>query len=68
MSTITEPLHWHDAEAEKPEAMKTVLLWLTDPEYPFTNGYWDGQGWIDDGSGGDLVGVTHWAIPRGPHA
>lgn len=66
MSTITEPLHWHHADADRPTIDRTVLCW--GPE-GFFCGYWDDDlGWIACESGGSIGGVTHWSEPKGPHA
>lgn len=66
MTTITEPLHWHDAATDKPEVMKTVLVLTGDTQEPFECAYWDGKGWISGATGGDLEGVKFWALPKGP--
>lgn len=60
-----EALEWHDASLRKPDAELTVLCWHADDE-EFWTGYWDGAGWIGCESGGSVLGITHWALPRGP--
>lgn len=60
-----EMLDWHDASVRKPDADLTVLCWHAG-DAEFWTGYWDGAGWIGCESGGSVLGVTHWAAPRGP--
>lgn len=48
-----------------PDADITVLCWHAGDE-EFWTGYWDGAGWIGCESGGSVLGVTHWAEPKGP--
>lgn len=65
MSTTTEPLHWHNAQADKPQTCETVLCWGAEG---FFCGYWDEglDGWIGCESGGSVTGVKYWSAPQGP--
>lgn len=63
--TLTETLTWHPVTERLPDADITVLCWHAGDQ-EFWTGYWDGQGWIGCESGGSVLGVTHWAEPRGP--
>jgi hypothetical protein len=67
VSTITEPLHWHSAAAELPDADTDVLISFGDDQGTLV-GAWMGDetGWVST-DGAPAEGVKHWAeMPKGP--
>lgn len=64
IATIT----WIDAQKERPDAERTVLIHCTCSEDPIWFGWWDGEMWCD--IAGDPLApafVTHWAeFPEPP--
>lgn len=74
-----EHLQWHDATLRKPDDTITVLCWIScalispdaDPaEGDIEAGYWESLTgmWVSCVTGGELPGVTHWAVPQGPRS
>lgn len=61
----TETITWHDANTQKPEPDRTVLCCRAED---FFMGFYDEDlnSWIDNGDGGMIDGVIHWADPMGP--
>jgi len=56
---MNETITWLDANAEKPDADITVLLFNESASSPVWPGYWDGESW-QYAEGGD-ASPTHWA-------
>ncbi len=57
-------LNWQSVLERMPDDDTTVLCWTEEGEW--FSGWFDGEGWRDCSTGGDLQGVTHWAEPEGP--
>jgi hypothetical protein len=66
---MAELLQWHAAADVLPDADRTVLMWVREPDgsTDWHAGWLDDDGWHCAASGGLVNGeVTHWAEPEGP--
>ena len=69
MIAMASHLEWTPAKpTSMPDADISVLMWVVDGnESDWSGGWWDGEAWRDNASGGVVAGqVTHWAQPEGP--
>lgn len=61
---VFEQLQWREAEIEKPDDARRILLWSTAAGA--LSGHWHRDHWL--GPAGAKDDVTHWSeLPTGPH-